>query len=159
MLGGGGVCCFCFFISQHTQHILIKVILGAEIFYRKNKVADTGIDLRKAGNVLFNNTFMDTWHQTYAKGQLRQWDRKPAATTTWASISDKQQGFIYMYHLTDIAHTTAFGAPAMEHWLGMDLMTHCTMSGHYSHYTGATFHSRIDLRSSQSLGHSVITVD
>ena len=35
-------------------------------------------------------------------------ERKPAAAT-WATLSDEQQGFFYMYYPTDsIAHTTAF---------------------------------------------------
>ena len=34
-------------------------------------------------------------------------ERKPTASTTWATLFDLQQGFYYMYHPTDrIAHTT-----------------------------------------------------
>ena len=44
-------------------------------------------------------------------------ERKPTATT-WATLSNKQQGFFYMHHLTDrIPHTTAFVVPVVEHWL------------------------------------------
>ena len=48
-------------------------------------------------------------------------ERKPAATT-WATLSDYQQGFFYMHHSTDRrAHTTAFVTPVMEHWLEQEI--------------------------------------
>ena len=43
--------------------------------------------------------------------------RKPAAST-WATLSDYQQGFFYMkYPIDCLAHTTAFVTPVVEHWL------------------------------------------
>ena len=45
-------------------------------------------------------------------------ERKPAVTTTWATLSDKQQGFFHKHRLTDRrAHTIAFVIPVVEHWL------------------------------------------
>ena len=44
-------------------------------------------------------------------------ERTPAAAT-WATLSDKQQGVVYMHHpINRIEHTTAFGTPVVEHWL------------------------------------------
>ena len=40
-------------------------------------------------------------------------ERKPAATT-WATLSEQQQGLFYMHYPTDrIAHTTAFVTPVI----------------------------------------------
>ena len=58
------------------------------------------------------------WRQTYGKGPLTQQERKPAATITWATLSDKQQGLFYMDYPTDmIVHTTTFVTPVVKHWL------------------------------------------
>ena len=47
---------------------------------------------------------------------MREQERKTAATTTFATLSDLQQGFFYMHHPTDkIAHIIAFVTPFMEH--------------------------------------------
>ena len=59
-------------------------------------------------NVLFNDTlnifyFTVIWCQTYDKGPLRLQERKPAAAT-WITLSDQQQGFVYMHHPTDMHH-------------------------------------------------------
>ena len=49
--------------------------------------------------------------------------KKPAATTTWATLSNYQQWFFYMHHPTDwIAHTKAFVTPDVEHWLEWETM-------------------------------------
>ena len=41
---------------------------------------------------------------------------------TWATLSDLQQGLFYMHYPTDrIAHTMAFGAPVVEHWLEWEI--------------------------------------
>ena len=43
-------------------------------------------------------------------------ERKPTVATTWAILSNYQQGFFYMYHPIDrITHTMAFVIPFMEH--------------------------------------------
>ena len=43
---------------------------------------------------------------------------KHAAATTLATLSNEKQGLIYMHHPIDrIAHTTAFVAPVLGHWL------------------------------------------
>ena len=45
-------------------------------------------------------------------------EKKLAAIPTWATLSDKYQGFFYMHHPTDrTANTTAFVTPVVEHWL------------------------------------------
>ena len=41
---------------------------------------------------------MVIWCRAFGTGPLRQWKRKPAATTTWASLSNWQQEFFYMHH-------------------------------------------------------------
>ena len=49
-------------------------------------------------------------------------ERKPNAATTWATVSDLQQGMFYMHHPIDrIAHTTAFVTPVVEHWLEQEI--------------------------------------
>ena len=46
-------------------------------------------------------------------------ERKPAATT-WATLSDQQQGFFYVHHSTDkMTHTTAFVTSAVGALAGM----------------------------------------
>ena len=53
---------------------------------------------------------------------MREQERKTAATTTFATLSDLQQGFFYMHHPTDkIAHIIAFVTPFMEHWLEWEI--------------------------------------
>ena len=48
-------------------------------------------------------------------------ERKPTATT-WATLSDEQQGIFYMYYPTDrVAHTRAFVIPVVEHWLEQEI--------------------------------------
>ena len=43
--------------------------------------------------------------------------RKPT-TAKWATLSDQQQGFFYMYHHpTDRGAHTASVTPVVEHWL------------------------------------------
>ena len=55
------------------------------------------------------------------KGPLKYRERKSAATT-WAMISDWQQGFFYMHHPTGrITHTTTFVTPVVEHWLEWEI--------------------------------------
>ena len=48
---------------------------------------------------------------------------KPAATTTWATLSNYQQRSFYMHHYpTDwIAHTKPFVTPDVEHWLEWEI--------------------------------------
>ena len=61
--------------------------------------------------------FTVIWRRTYGKEQLRLREE-----TTWAILSDEQQGFFYMYHPRDrIAHTTAFVTPVVEHWLEREI--------------------------------------
>ena len=52
---------------------------------------------RKEGNVLFNEAFNTFYLQLYGVGHMvknhTQCERKPAAATTWATLSDKQQWF------------------------------------------------------------------
>ena len=44
------------------------------------------------------------------------------AATSWATLSDQQQGFFYMHHPTGrIAHTTAFVILTVEHWLEREI--------------------------------------
>ena len=70
----------------------------------------------------------------------RERERGPTAATTWATLSDYQQGFFYMHythahihththththtHLpTDrIAHATAFVITVMEYWLEREIV-------------------------------------
>ena len=67
-------------------------------------------------NVLFNNALNTTLCQIYGKGPSRQQKRKLAATTTYSTLSDYQQGVFYMHHPTDkIAHTTVYVTPVLEH--------------------------------------------
>ena len=48
--------------------------------------------IRKEGNVLFNDElnifYLVIWCRTYGKEPFRQCGKKPAATTTWATLSD-----------------------------------------------------------------------
>ena len=49
-------------------------------------------------------------------------ERKPAATTTWATLSNWQQGFFYMHNSIDrIEHTMAFVTPVVEHWVEREI--------------------------------------
>ena len=42
--------------------------------------------------------------------------RKPAAATTWAVLSDLEQGCFHMHHPLDIiSYTMAFVTPVVEH--------------------------------------------
>ena len=81
---------------------------------------------KKEGNVLFTdalNTFVlftIIWrhtvilYQTYSymilKGPLRWRERRPATTTTWATLSTDR-----------ITHTTDCVTPVVEHWLERDI--------------------------------------
>ena len=65
---------------------------------------------------------MVIWLRTYGKGPFSQQKRKSPAATTWATLSNSQQGIFYMHHSTDrTVHTTAFVAPVMEHWLEREI--------------------------------------
>ena len=68
---------------------------------------------RKEGNILFNDALNTFYLQLYDVGHIvkdhsdSEW--KPAANTTWATLSDWHHGFFYMHHPTDvIAHTMVF---------------------------------------------------
>ena len=74
----------------------------------------------KEGNILINtlNTFyLRLYHIVHMVKDHSDSERKPTAAT-WATLSDWQQGFFYMYHPTDrITYTTAFVTPVVVHWL------------------------------------------
>ena len=49
-------------------------------------------------------------------------EKREPADAKWATLSDQQQGFFYMHHLTDrIVHTTVFVTPIVEHWLEREI--------------------------------------
>ena len=53
-----------------------------------------------------------------ATARSRQQERKPTAATTWATLSDYQQGIFCMHHPSDrIEHTMTFVTPVVVHWL------------------------------------------
>ena len=75
----------------------------------------------KGGNVLFINTFNTFYLRLYGVRNMvkdhsdSERGRKPTAST-WATLSDYQQGFFYMHHPTDrITHTRVFITPVMVH--------------------------------------------
>ena len=48
---------------------------------------------------------------------------KPAAATTWATLSDQQQVIFYMHHPRDrTAHTTGFVTATVEYWLEREIV-------------------------------------
>ena len=64
---------------------------------------------------------MVIWLWTYGKGPMRS-DRKPAATTSWATGSNQQQGIFYMHYPTDrIVHIKVFVQPVVVHWLEQEI--------------------------------------
>ena len=81
--------------------------------------------LMKEGNILFNDALNTFYLRLYGVRHMLKdhsdSERKPAAAT-WATLSDKQQGFFYMHHPTDmIADTTAFVTPVVGHWLEREI--------------------------------------
>ena len=85
--------------------------------------------------MFFNNDELNTFYlrlydvRYMVKDQYRE---RKAAASTWATLSDYQQGFFYMHHPTDrIAHTTAFVTPVVEHWLEREL-------AQWVHHEGST---------------------
>ena len=81
----------------------------------------TSICLIKEGNILFNDALTTFYLWLYGVGHMvkdhSDSERKPAAST-WATLSDYQQGFFYMHHPTDrITLAMSFVTPVVEHWL------------------------------------------
>ena len=93
--------------TDRTVHTMVVVTpVMKEIFYL----------------TMYSTYFMGIWHHTYGKGPFRYQERKPAAITTWVTLSNQQQGIFYIHHPTGrIAHTTAFATPIMEHWLKWEI--------------------------------------
>ena len=59
---------------------------------------------------------MVIWGQIYGKRPLNE--RKPAATTSWAILSNEQQDMYYQHFPTDrTAHTMPFVIPVVKLWL------------------------------------------
>ena len=63
----------------------------------------------------------DIWKRT------AQRERKPAAATTWATLSDEQQRVFYMHNPDKIMHNTTLIIPVVEHWLKWETAHWATM--------------------------------
>ena len=70
--------------------------------------------MKEGRNAFFNNT-LNTFYK------LKQWDRKLAAATLWATLFNGQQGIFYMHiNIDRIVHIIAFGIAVIGHWFGME---------------------------------------
>ena len=97
---------------------------GREVMVKDKKIGwnTDSCGGRMERNVLFNNALNTILCQIYGKGPSRQQKRKFAATTTYSTLSDYQQGVYYMHHPTDkITHTTVYVTPVLEHWLEWEI--------------------------------------
>ena len=68
---------------------------------------------------LFNDALNTFYLRLYGVGQMvkdHSDSESKAAAATWATLSDKQQGFLYAPSTDMIAHTTAFVTPVVEYW-------------------------------------------
>ena len=77
------------------------------------------------GSVLFNDALNTLYLRLYSVRHMvkdHSDSERKTAGSTWATLSDWQQGFFYMHHPTDrITHTTAFVTHIMEHWLEREI--------------------------------------
>ena len=65
----------------------------------------------KEGNVLFNTFYL----RLYGVGHMVKYHSDGERGNPWATLSDQQQGLLYVHHPTDrIVHTTAFVTPVVE---------------------------------------------
>ena len=65
-----------------------------------------------------------------------QRERKPAAAILWAILSDLQQGFLYIHHLTEIiVHITIFVTPFVEYLLEREIAQWVHHEGSYNRMT------------------------
>ena len=51
--------------------------------------------------IMHSTHYTVTQHRKHGKGPFRYLEKNPAAATSWATLSDYQQGFFYMHHPTD----------------------------------------------------------
>ena len=76
---------------------------------------------------LFNDALITFYLQFYGISHMvnvhSDSERKPTATTMWATIFDKQQGIFYMHYPTDrTAQIMVFDIPIVEHWLEQQIV-------------------------------------